>query len=164
MPCTIRSLSISKRKYPKAEQDTFIHIQWSAVRVTAVTVTVGYSDSFGNPRFITNKTPLLTVTKNRLQWHLLPHFFRFLRHHMSKLTPEIDFLDNFALSNRFQSSYWSKIKERGLNFGSNWNDVIKALHWGLSFYCQLFTAFRVTVGYSDTFSDPRGCHCNRRPL
>ena len=33
-------------------------LQWSAV-----TVTVGYSDSFGNPRFITNKTPLLTVTK-----------------------------------------------------------------------------------------------------
>ena len=29
-------------------------IQWSTVRVTAVTVTVGYSDSFGNPRFITN--------------------------------------------------------------------------------------------------------------
>ena len=42
-------------------------LQWSAVRVTGVTVTVGYSDSFGNPRFITNKTPLLTVTKNRLQ-------------------------------------------------------------------------------------------------
>ena len=38
-------------------------LQWSAVRVTAVTVTVGYSDSFGNPRFITNKTPLLTVPK-----------------------------------------------------------------------------------------------------
>ena len=35
--------------------------------LTAVTVTVGYSDSFGNPKFITNKTPLLTVTKNRLQ-------------------------------------------------------------------------------------------------
>ena len=49
--------------------DTYIdcQLQWSAVRVTAVTVTVGYSDSFGNPRFITNKTPLLTVTKNRLQ-------------------------------------------------------------------------------------------------
>ena len=42
-------------------------IQRSAVRVTAVTVTVGYSDRFGNPRFITNKAPLLTVTKNRLQ-------------------------------------------------------------------------------------------------
>ena len=42
-------------------------LQWSAVTVTAVTVTVGYSDSFANPRFITNKTPLLTVTKNRLQ-------------------------------------------------------------------------------------------------
>ena len=27
-------------------------VQWSAVRETAVTVTVGYSDSFGNPRFI----------------------------------------------------------------------------------------------------------------
>ena len=26
-------------------------LQWSAVRVTAVTVTVGYSDSFGNPRW-----------------------------------------------------------------------------------------------------------------
>ena len=37
-------------------------IQWSAVRVTAVTETVGYSDSFGNPQFITKKTPLLTVT------------------------------------------------------------------------------------------------------
>ena len=37
-------------------------VQWSAVRVTAVSVTVGYSDSFGNPRFIANKTPLLTVT------------------------------------------------------------------------------------------------------
>ena len=42
-------------------------LQWSAVRVTVVTVTVGYSDSFVNPRFITNKTPLLTVTNNRLQ-------------------------------------------------------------------------------------------------
>ena len=31
--------------------------------MTAVTVTVGYSDSFGNPRFITSKPPLLTVTK-----------------------------------------------------------------------------------------------------
>ena len=50
------------------------YVQWSAVRVTAVTLTVCYSDSFGNPRFITNKTPLLTVTKNRLQWHLLPNF------------------------------------------------------------------------------------------
>ena len=40
----------------------FSLLQWSAVRVTVVTVTVGYSDSFGNPRFITNKTPLLTVT------------------------------------------------------------------------------------------------------
>ena len=37
-------------------------IQWSAVRVTTVTDTVGYSDSFGNPQFITKKTPLLTVT------------------------------------------------------------------------------------------------------
>ena len=46
---------------------SIILLQWSAVRVTAVTVTVGYSDSFGNPRFITNKTPLLTVTKNWLQ-------------------------------------------------------------------------------------------------
>ena len=64
-------------------------VQWSAVTVSAVTVTVGYGDSFCNPWFITNKTPLLTVTYNRLQWHLLPHFFRFLRHHMSKLTPEI---------------------------------------------------------------------------
>ena len=45
----------------------WIRIQWSEVRVTAVTVTVGYSDSFDNPRFIINKTPLLTVTKNRLQ-------------------------------------------------------------------------------------------------
>ena len=26
------------------------------------------------------------------------------------------------------------------------------------------TAVTVTVGYSDTFADPRGCHCNRRPL
>ena len=42
-------------------------LEWSEVTVTAVTVTVGYSDSFGNPRFITNKNPLLTVTKNRLQ-------------------------------------------------------------------------------------------------
>ena len=25
-------------------------------------------------------------------------------------------------------------------------------------------AVRVTVGYSDTFADPQGCHCNRRPL
>ena len=84
-------------------------LQWSVVRVTAVKVTVGYSDSFGNPRFITNKTPLLTVTKNRLQWHILPNFSRFLRHHMSKLTPEIDFLDDFTLVNCFLSSYWSKI-------------------------------------------------------
>ena len=35
----------------------------------------------------------------------------------------------------------------------------------LSFYCQLFTAFRVTVGYSDTFANPEGVtvtadHCN----
>ena len=37
-------------------------MQWSVVRVTVVSVTVGYSDSFGNPLFITNKTPLLTVT------------------------------------------------------------------------------------------------------
>ena len=29
-------------------------LQWSAVTVTAVTVTVGYSDTYGNPRFITN--------------------------------------------------------------------------------------------------------------
>ena len=42
--------------------------------------------------------------------------------------------------------------------------ALQALHWGLSFYCQLFTAFRVTVGYSDTFANPRGRHCNRRPL
>ena len=28
-------------------------LQWSTVRVTAVTLTVGYSDSFCNPRFIT---------------------------------------------------------------------------------------------------------------
>ena len=42
-------------------------IQWSAVTVTAVTVTVSYSDSFGNPRFITNKTPLLTVIQNWLE-------------------------------------------------------------------------------------------------
>ena len=27
-------------------------VQWSAVRVIVVTATVGYSDSFGNPRFI----------------------------------------------------------------------------------------------------------------
>ena len=26
------------------------------------------------------------------------------------------------------------------------------------------TAVRVTVGYSDTFTDPRACHCNRRSL
>ena len=26
------------------------------------------------------------------------------------------------------------------------------------------TDVRVTVGYSDTFADPRGCHSNRRPL
>ena len=26
------------------------------------------------------------------------------------------------------------------------------------------TAVTVTVGYSDTFADPRGCHCNRRSL
>ena len=25
-------------------------------------------------------------------------------------------------------------------------------------------AVRVTVGYSDTFADPRGCHSNRQPL
>ena len=42
-------------------------IQWSAVRVTAVTVTVGYSDSFCNPRFISTKRQAVTVTKNRLQ-------------------------------------------------------------------------------------------------
>ena len=42
-------------------------IQSPAVRVTAVTVTVGYSDTFGNPRSITNKTQAVTVTKNRLQ-------------------------------------------------------------------------------------------------
>ena len=27
-----------------------------------------------------------------------------------------------------------------------------------------FSTIRVTVGYSDTFADTRGCHCNRRPL
>ena len=42
--------------------------------------------------------------------------------------------------------------------------ALQALHWGLSFYCQLFTAFRVKIGYSDTFTDPRECHCNHRPL
>ena len=51
----------------KISQIKIVILQWSAVTVTAVTVTVGYSDSFGNPRFITNKTLLLTVTKNRLQ-------------------------------------------------------------------------------------------------
>ena len=40
--------------------------------MTAVTVTVGYSDSFGNPRFITNKPPLLTVTKKSVTVTLLP--------------------------------------------------------------------------------------------
>ena len=58
-------------------------LQWSVVAVTAVTMTVGYSDSFGNPRFVTNKTPLLTVTKNC-------YSDTFIRHHKSKLTPEID--------------------------------------------------------------------------
>ena len=45
------------------------HIQWSAVTVTAVTVTVGYSDCFCNPRFIRTKIQVVTVTKNWLQWH-----------------------------------------------------------------------------------------------
>ena len=35
------------------EAGAVLSIQWSAVTVTAVKVTVGYSDSFGNPRFIT---------------------------------------------------------------------------------------------------------------
>ena len=30
----------------------YVFVQWSVVRVTAVIVTVGYSDSFSNPRFI----------------------------------------------------------------------------------------------------------------
>ena len=42
-------------------------LQWSAVRVTAVTVTVGYSDSFCNPRFLSTKRQAVRVTKNRLQ-------------------------------------------------------------------------------------------------
>ena len=42
-------------------------LQWSGVIVTAVTVTVGYSDSFCNPRFIRTKRQAVTVTKNRLQ-------------------------------------------------------------------------------------------------
>ena len=29
---------------------------------------------------------------------------------------------------------------------------------------HFLAAVTVTVGYSDTFADPRGCHCNRRPL
>ena len=45
------------------------HFLWAIHPIRPVTV--GYSDSFGNPRFITNKTPLLTVTKNRLQWHYI---------------------------------------------------------------------------------------------
>ena len=47
--------------------DILATLQSPAVRVTAVTVTVGYSDTFGNPRSITNKTQAVTVTKNRLQ-------------------------------------------------------------------------------------------------
>ena len=35
-------------KYPQ-NPGIFSSLQWSAVRVTAVTVTVGYSDSFWNP-------------------------------------------------------------------------------------------------------------------
>ena len=39
-------------------------VQWSAVRVTAVTVTVGCSDSFGNPRFINYyKSDTIRVTE-----------------------------------------------------------------------------------------------------
>ena len=29
---------------------------------------------------------------------------------------------------------------------------------------HFLAAVTVTVGYSDTFADPRGCHSNRRPL
>ena len=125
------------------------------VQSPAVTVTVGYSDSFGNPWFITNKTPPLTVTKNRLQWHLLPHFSRFLRHHMSKLTPEIDFLDDFTLVNCFLSSYWSKIN--GLRAITENEGKMKAP-------LSLSNTDRGNCCYSDTYADPRGCHCNRRPL
>ena len=56
--CTYNNGSVS---IDGSQSDSSL-VQWSAVTVTAVTVTVGYSDSFGNPRFITNKTPLLTVT------------------------------------------------------------------------------------------------------
>ena len=29
---------------------------------------------------------------------------------------------------------------------------------------HFLAAVTVTVGYSDTFADPRGCHCNRQSL
>ena len=59
---------------------------------------------------------LITLAMN----NPVPHFFRFLRHDMSKLTPEIDFLDNFTLVNRFLSSYFTpeSLQMARLHFGS----------------------------------------------
>ena len=36
--------------------------------------------------------------------------------------------------------------------------------WIVLKYGSFLAAVTVTVGYSDTFANPRGCHCNRRPL
>ena len=40
----------------------------------------------------------------------------------------------------------------------------KAKAHSLHYHSTEETAVRVTVCYSDTFADPRGCHCNRRLL
>ena len=34
----------------------------------------------------------------------------------------------------------------------------------VTFQLERETDVRVTVGHSDTFANPRGCHSNRRPL
>ena len=63
--CAAAWMSEAGRGCPPAEK--LLKLQWSAVRVTAVTVTVGYSDSFVSPRFIGTKRQAVRVTKNRLQ-------------------------------------------------------------------------------------------------
>ena len=50
-------------------------------------------------------------------------FNRFLKHHIANLTPEIDFLDNFALVNYFSGSYWSKNNGMRASF---WNRLSQA--------------------------------------
>ena len=56
-----------------------------------------------------------------------------------------------------------RLMERGLNFRS-WVISQPNVVGFCSNMGYFVAAVRVTVGYSDTFADPRGCHCNCRPL